>query len=121
MQGNRSSVSQTAEILLQITEALMFLHTLHYLHCRCPLSRYIDIYYIIRKFTFCSVHFVNKNSLEKEKKKNMILSLSSYLLSTIYCSLSSHAIMLVSASPPVAKLSSLQHMTGPGPGTAVGR
>ena len=38
LQGNRSSVSQTAEILLQITEALMFLHTLHYLHCRCPLS-----------------------------------------------------------------------------------
>ena len=37
-QGNRSSVSQTAEILLQITEALMFLHTLHYLHCRYPLS-----------------------------------------------------------------------------------
>ena len=43
-QGNRSSVSQTAEILLQITEALMFLHTLHYLHCRYPLSRYINIY-----------------------------------------------------------------------------
>ena len=51
------------------------------------------------------------------------LLLSSYLLPIIHCSLSSHAIMLVSASPPVAKLSSLQHMTGPGTGlgTAVGR
>lgn len=33
-QGNRSSLAQTSEILLQITEALMFLHALGYCHGR---------------------------------------------------------------------------------------
>ena len=34
LQGNRSTLAQTAEILLQVTEALMFLHTLGYCHGR---------------------------------------------------------------------------------------